>query len=295
MCSGEPKYRDLWALGHQLVGEKSLTRLARRSRSTTVVLAGRDAAIWFDAIDTSAERAIWEQGNDTYGLHDRLLGVGHGEWLLDFGGHIGLTALMMRFLAPAASILTLEPSPWNYILLQLNLLLNVPPELPKVIAVHASLGRREGRVQGIHEPTWSWNSAISGSMQGGRPRPSLGTWFNTTMTTLPALLHRFNIELVALMKLDCEGCEWEVAYDWLRRGLWRRIRQMVGEYHLFNPLCWFALFKPELRPIECYPHDILTRKWALQTYRVLCNDPGPPMYDMKEGCTEDHLDMIRML
>lgn len=294
LCSNEPEYRALWALGHQLLGEASLARLAGRSRSMAVSLAGRDATIWFDAIDTSAERAVWEQQDDTYRLEERLRGVGAEDWLLDFGGHIGTTALLMRFLAPAANVLTLEPSPWNYILLQLNLLQNVPPHMPPVIAVHAGLGRREGRVQGIHEPTWSWNSAISGSMRGGRPRPSLGTGFNTTMTTLPALLQKFNIETVSLMKLDCEGCEWEITFDWFRRGLWRRIQQLVGEYHLFNPICWWALHMPAFRPVDCYPHDILTRRWAIKTYRLLCREPGPPTYDI-DGCTEDHLDMLRVL
>lgn len=301
LCS--PEYQALWELGHQLIGESALTRFASRLRAYTADLRDENNStitIWYDSIDKRA--SSWSLQlfiSDHYQLWRRLRDHNSpDDWLVDVGGHNGLTALAMRLFAPKANVVTLEPSPWNFLLLQMNLLINTPSWMPKVIALHASLGRREGQAQGIHLPTSTWGSSMEGTVRGGRlgerPKPLLGTWFNTTTTTLPALLRKFSIQQVALLKLDCEGCEWEVTFDWHRRGLWRRIDQLVGELHAFNPTCFeFVLGqRPWRRGMECYPKDLLTRKQAERVYRILCPGRLNPDYVM-EGCDDDHLSVIR--
>ena len=58
-----------------------------------------------------------------YGL-SKLVKPSWGEdtWILDVGGNLGITAIHLHLRAKKSKLLTLEPSPWNYILLRLNLL-----------------------------------------------------------------------------------------------------------------------------------------------------------------------------
>mmetsp|Transcript_73335 Transcript_73335/g.203485 ORF Transcript_73335/g.203485 Transcript_73335/m.203485 type:complete len:386 (-) Transcript_73335:57-1214(-) len=298
-ASGDARFQVLWQIGKELLGERSLVTLARRSRAFYVTFGGEHLSkslpaqflVWHDGLDATVQAVVQEMSDDVYRLH-RFSNLTASDWVFDLGGHMGLVPVLMRLHAPEVNIITVEPSPWNYVLLRLNLLVNVPSNLPEVIALHAGLGLvHDRRIEGTHFSTAAWASSIGGSTRSARLAQTGGVRFNVSTVALPRLMQRYRIRHIAVMKLDCEGCEWEVGFDWLRRGFWGRVGHIVGEFHMFNPVCYSALHYPKLRVgLECFPGHLLTFRDALRVWRLLCR---VPKFEMS-GCTEDHLAMLSL-
>ncbi|CAE7468415.1 unnamed protein product [Symbiodinium necroappetens] len=115
---------DLWKEGSQLLGEADFVEFLSRCQRAESVLAGSRVKIWSDSRDRKGFKgAMAEQVRDVYGL-SKLVKPSWGDdtWILDVGGNLGITAIHLHIRAPKSKLLTLEPSPWNYILLRLNLL-----------------------------------------------------------------------------------------------------------------------------------------------------------------------------
>ncbi|CAE8681014.1 unnamed protein product [Polarella glacialis] len=85
----------------------------------------------------------------------------------------------------------------------------------------------------------------------------------------------FSIQKIVFMKLDCEGCEWKVALDWLEHGLWDRIENVVGELH---SLCSLE----EDNVTWCIPRD-MPIVHAQRVWMYLCKVRAFPL---EWGCEE---------
>jgi len=284
------RYRTLWKSGIRHLGHRALVRLLERSRLLKARLVGRRISVWSDSRDLSAVLALREQMQDVYRLRERLATLAPGDWVVDVGGHLGFFALHTWLLRPELNIITVEPSPWNHFLLRLNLL---EARSLGVSVTMGGIGSSVGRMQGAHRSHSTWSSSLGGgSLEGAtgyEPRVAAPVFFNATVTTLQALMHKWAITRIALMKLDCEGCEWHVALDWKQNGLWHRIDALIGEFHLYNLACFQALLLPQLRPVRCYPPH-MDRGSALEVWRLLCRTADRAM----DGCTDDHLSIIHM-
>jgi len=146
--------------------------------------------------------------DDCYGLRKV---EGEAKSVLDVGGNLGFFSLAARDRFPGARIHSYEPNP----LLQPHLLNNTRT---LDIKVHPeAVGGREG---------WIDMTTNGSSLLGRTVASETG---KIKMTAIATALERIGGS-VDLMKLDCEGAEWEL---FEHGDIWKKIRRLTMEYHLW--------------------------------------------------------------
>ena len=136
--------------------------------------------------------------------------------ILDIGANIGLFALAARGRFPQAAIHCYEPNPRALAYLTAN------AQAGRITVYSEAVGAENGRVRIID--TSDSNQAttidVAGDAIPGDGIPKVA--FEVAVKRLG------NVDL---LKLDCEGAEWEL---FLAREAWRKVRELRMEYHLTN-------------------------------------------------------------
>jgi FkbM family methyltransferase len=134
--------------------------------------------------------------------------------ILDVGGNIGLFSLAARSRFPGARIHSYEPNPH----VQSHLLCNTSS---LSVEVHPeAIGAGDG---------WIDIESDGGSLFAKTASSDKGTIKKTAIATA---IDRLGGS-ADLLKLDCEGAEWEL---FEQREIWKRIKWLTMEYHLWaNP------------------------------------------------------------
>lgn len=152
-----------------------------------------------------------------YGEYDLPLKWSELRRVIDVGAHVGSFALWTCDRAPEARIVAVEPEPHNFHDLVANVERN--GQADRVEAVHAALGSDPGTVT-LRVPM----NRESGSMFAAD-----GDSIHAAVITLPDLIARFE-EPPDLLKLDCEGAEWQVL-EGLEAVSWACISRLIMECH----------------------------------------------------------------
>jgi FkbM family methyltransferase len=136
--------------------------------------------------------------------------------VIDIGGHIGSFSYFITVNKGAKKVITLEPDPDNFNILQYNLQEQIQQGF--VVAFNAGIGHPNLSLSlfaPIHDNTggMSYTESVFGSI------PSF------TLDSLIDLLDDSPI----LLKLDCEGCEYTALEQCTKLS---RINAIVGEFHV---------------------------------------------------------------
>ena len=145
-----------------------------------------------------------------------------GDTVLDIGAHVGVVSIWLAKLFPAVRIIALEPMPEVFGLLVRNLAANaVGNVLPLNLAVTG-----DGRPVHLVSNPWT-NSGGSTAQLRNMSLPG-HLHRRCPSVTLDELFDRFAIETCPLLKIDCEGSEYEILHASDRLG---RIDHVRGEFH----------------------------------------------------------------
>jgi FkbM family methyltransferase len=145
-----------------------------------------------------------------------------GDLVVDIGAHIGLFAAAAARSAPRVRLVAVEPYPENFSLLTANLARNGLDNVhPVRAAVAASTGERSLHV--------SSNPAGHSLHLAEAGQPTIGV----ATTTLEDLLRAHAPSTVDLLKIDCEGAEFEILERAAPETL-SRVRRIVMEAHTID-------------------------------------------------------------
>ena len=128
-------------------------------------------------------------------LSGGLLAVSEDSIVVDVGANIGDFTMQAAQLCRLGRVIAVEPISEQARMLGIHVLLN---DFDNVTHVHAALGGHEGQVDMHVEGGFS--SAYWGGDNIEKVR----------MTTLPLLMREQRIQHIHLLKLDCEGAEWDI-------------------------------------------------------------------------------------
>ncbi len=152
------------------------------------------------------------------------------RYIIDGGAHIGFSTIYYRMMYPEAQILAVEPGNKNFRLLTLNC-----KRLPKVHLINAGLWKNCGplKIMNPDDNTWAYRVQEN----------DLGDEEELHGITIAALMEKFNIPYIDLIKLDIEGSETEVFSenydDWIKRT-----RNILIELHdWYDPACSRTVFR----------------------------------------------------
>jgi FkbM family methyltransferase len=168
---------------------------------------------------------------DEYRMQGRHL----SGWAIDLGAHIGAFAVSLALDNPDLRVIAIEGVPENAALAVENAERNgVADRVTVVTAFAAAPGTASGvchygyrHVEGVDDGYISAHRFIGGTWgeHGEDGRPEFAVELGAV--NLDGILARFGIDEVALLKTDCEGCEW----TFLDTPAVSKIARIVGEYH----------------------------------------------------------------
>lgn len=153
---------------------------------------------------------------ESYRLPDVALAA--GAVVVDIGAHVGGPSIYLAKRFPKARIIALEPSAANFARLQRNIAAN---KVHNVIAVHSAV-TGDGR-----DVLLAGNPALA---TGGYSILKTDTQREIVPSLALADIFRlYGIDRIALLKVDCEGAEYEILEA--AGDLLARVELLVGEFH----------------------------------------------------------------
>jgi len=168
---------------------------------------------------------------DEYRMRGRVL----DGWAMDVGAHIGGVAIPLALDHPDLRIVAVEGVAENVAMIETNAIRNgVRDRIEIVHAFAAAPGTATGvchygyRSEPHTSPDYVFAHRYVGNtwgMAGEAGDPEFDDTIDAV--SLDDLLMRFRIADLALLKIDCEGCEWAFL-DTKATG---KVQTIVGEYH----------------------------------------------------------------
>ena len=212
------------------------------------------------------ESQLKELQKDAYGFS--TLPLHRGDVVLDVGANVGVVSTWLAKLYPGIRIIAIELDPTNFRFMLWNLHRNNAPRRHLVQSSFGILLLTEVwrhlalRFRKVTEQVWPVNvgACESGNatyelfppIQGGVVRRVVRS--NVPCMSLQRIFQTFGIRDLALMKLDCEGCEFSFITSQTAEGPLRLTRTIVGEFH-----------DPTL-----VRFDALSMERAQRAYQIMC-------------------------
>jgi FkbM family methyltransferase len=159
--------------------------------------------------------------------------------VIDVGANVGISALALSALHQGP-IVCFEPIPDNCSTLQRNLERN---SLDRVTVLPYAIGSRSGRHNAHMDPDFS----VSARTDGVEPDEASEV-VAVDMLTLDEALAAAGASQILLMKLDCEGAEYDIL-EQLDERLARRIRFISLEVHDVSPTRNVGVLKRQLEAL----------------------------------------------
>ena len=135
--------------------------------------------------------------------------------VVDIGANIGDFTIQSARLCPQGRVIAVDPVREHVRMIAVQMLLN---GVENVTCVHAALGNREG------EMDIDTDGSQPSARCGGRK-----TTQSVRLTTLSRLMRDVGIDRIALLKLDCEGGEWDILPA--AAAVLPQIQQICMEFH----------------------------------------------------------------
>lgn len=144
--------------------------------------------------------------------------------IIDIGGHLGFFSLYAACLNPEVPIFCFEPHEGNFTLLKEHLKLNrIKNVQPKCLAVANYQGKGELLVSKEH-----LNHSIVYAIENTNEVQPINC------ITLEKIINRHRIGQVDLLKMDCEGAEFQILMD-SPKSILDKVSSIFLEYHDWAP------------------------------------------------------------
>jgi FkbM family methyltransferase len=166
--------------------------------------------------------ATWiadEVTRDCYGLS--RIAFAAGDIVVDIGAHIGLLSIYLAKQYPFLTIFAFEPFPINFSNCRRNLALN---EITSVQLSNEAITCDGRELTLAQEP----RNTASASAIAATQQP-YGAVSAIRSITLDEVFRRHQIERCKLLKIDCEGLEYEILYH---TDVLDKIEHLSGEFHM---------------------------------------------------------------
>jgi FkbM family methyltransferase len=133
--------------------------------------------------------------------------------IIDAGGYLGTAAIAFAEAFPDAKIVTLEPSPENFALLERNV-----AAYPNIHALNMAVGDEAGSLELRDRGTGFSGLTV---VKDPADNPASARIVTVELTTIPTILQEFGMDGADIIKIDIEGAERELLrgnVDWLKQS-----------------------------------------------------------------------------
>lgn len=144
--------------------------------------------------------------------------------VIDVGAHIGGFSAWVKLINPTAQVIAVELDGENAELARLNM-----RRWPDVVVYHAQCAYAAPRTMVLRDPENTGNVSVRGI---GDPR--VEAWEPAgpppEAVTVELLMQRHSMHTLDVLKLDCEGAEYDILAH-IRADTLQTVRAIIGEYH----------------------------------------------------------------
>lgn len=173
----------------------------------------------FDEVDITVLDEIF---NDNYKVIEKGVPFERDDVIIDIGANIGMFSILFAKLHPYIKVYAFEPVAETYLKMCKNIKLN---NITNITPVNTAVSGGK-RIEHIIYHPQGLGGASSYVKTVKEEDGVIST--NVGCITLDEILLEFNIEKCKLMKIDCEGAEYDIIYN---SKLLSRINYIVGEFH----------------------------------------------------------------
>jgi FkbM family methyltransferase len=149
----------------------------------------------------------------------------HGGDVIDIGANVGCFTLFAASALGCDRVIAFEPDPGNFRKLEENALLN--PDR-KIFAVRKAVGRDSGDAVFFSDVKASF--PLGGTLVSDRGKQRGYKTIHVQCTSLADIFSEYGISRCPLLKLDCEGAEFDIL-ETADPALLKRIDQIAMEVH----------------------------------------------------------------
>ena len=149
-----------------------------------------------------------------------------GDVIIDIGAHVGMISILYSKLYPEAKIYAFEPMLANFKTMLKNIEINNATNITPVNKAVTSDGRNIEMASYIER-----NSGGGTQLSIAAHEPD--EIVQAESTTLEEIFNQYDIQKCKLLKIDCEGSEYEILYA-ASDKLLNKIEYMTGEFHENN-------------------------------------------------------------
>ncbi len=160
------------------------------------------------------------EGSYMIGLGMRVPG---NPVIVDIGANAGFFSIFSAFRFPGARIFSYEPVPSNFRQLNRNAEMNPGA---RICCFSEAVYGHSGHVQISFDPDDSFTTAASVLEEA----ETQGRTIQVPCVTIPEIFNTNNLAKCDLMKIDCEGAEYEILYNCPEQYL-KQISQLAIEVH----------------------------------------------------------------
>ena len=136
---------------------------------------------------------------DSY-TQEKGFDIKENDLIIDVGGHVGYFTIYAAKKAKNGKIITFEPSKESFNVLKNNLKIN---NIQNVIIENVGVGAKSGTAILNVDMTHGIGNSIFYSSKNSEKE-------DIRITTIPEIVKKYKIESIDLLKLDCEGAEFEI-------------------------------------------------------------------------------------
>jgi FkbM family methyltransferase len=217
-------WAELWSLSNpiRLVAEK---RLHGSGSTKDVVVRFRKGLSL--AVDSSMREALAGLV-DTYPAYMRNLGISlvPGDVVIDVGAHVGAFSVPALFDNPGIKILAFEPDPQNFRLLKENAARN-GLDGNRLLTYNLAVANTEEDLMFARGRTSTTGSVARAGFFKASPDSEMVV---VSTTTIENIFRQHAIDVCRLLKVDCEGSEYEILGR-LSDATLARIENIIVEVH----------------------------------------------------------------
>jgi FkbM family methyltransferase len=189
-----------------------------RSKQRRIVLELRNGISWEirtvqSDLNVFSELVVYQ----AYSQHGFALGP--KDTIVDVGAHVGIFTALAARAAPKGRVFAFEPMADNYALLVRNVERN---HLGNVQLFNTALTNSTGK-KTLYLSESTVHHTLHKGLLGTKP-------VSITASTLGELFRTAKLQRIDLLKLDCEGSEYEILYG-CKPAMLKRIKRIVMECH----------------------------------------------------------------
>jgi FkbM family methyltransferase len=164
---------------------------------------------------------IGEIFNDNYKVIENKVHFEPNDVVIDIGANIGAFSILLAILYPFIKVIAIEPVAETYIKLYQNIKLN---NLKNITPINTAISNSNRRIQHIVYSPIGTGGASSYVTQGCENHNEI----HISCLTLDEIFEHCHIDKCKLLKIDCEGAEYDILYGSTKL---RQIEYLVGEFH----------------------------------------------------------------